>query len=282
MDDIARQLEDIRIQEQELQERAAQLKRQRLVLQKQQYGEEIKRIDAELEEPVSEINRLSTILTEQQHHIEDFEKNPRSVKGRVPKIQKQPPNQRAKAVRRTRVMNPPILVNTEPVVQLKQEVPKPTEVVIDFSSPVTNEIHDEFYSELVNDHWSNDDDGQHRITQLMYGELSPADTEKINGSDKLYEDYINGNYTPSSYVPPKPSQQGGYHAAIADHLRRRAKGTRWRPQDVEQFRPFQQERVLQKPPPVESDEEVESINQLEHLVSKASRNDHIFRHTRVE
>ena len=269
MDDITRQLHDIRIQEQELHERATQLKRQRLLLQKQQYEEEIKRIDAELEEPVSDIDRLSMLLTEQQHHIEDLEKNPRSVKSKVTKIAKQPPNQRTKVVRRTRIITPP-----EPITPPKQET------VIDFGTPVSDDMQDVFYTELISDDWVNDDDEQRRITQLMYGELSPADTEKINGSDKLYNDYINGVFTPSSYVPLKPSEHRGHQAAIADHLRRRAKGTRWRPHDAEP--PPVQPQTQIKLPLVASDDEVEFINQLDHLANKAGHDKHIFRHTRIE
>ncbi len=254
MDDITRQLHEIRIQEQELHDRALQLKRQRLLLQKQQYLEEIGRIDAELNEPVSDIDRLTSLLTNQHHHIEDLEKKPRG-----PKIAKQPPNQRTKVVRRTR---------PEPVVVTphltKQEVLKPVEMV-------ELDMRDEFYSEI------DDDDEQHRITQLMYGELSPADIEKINNSDKLYNDYINGVYTPSSY---KPSEHRGHQAAIADHMRRRAKGTRWRPHDTEPFRPLQpQEKVFPKPP---VDDEVEFINHLEHLANKTGRDNYIFRHTIIE
>lgn len=267
MNEITRQLNEICIQEQELLEKAAQLRRQRLLLQKQQYEEEIKRIDDELEvndTDASDISKLSMLLTEQHQRIENLEKNnSRKVRTTIPK---QPPNQRPKPVRRTRV------VKQEPV------PPKPCEVIIDFSNTKSEDMHNIIYSELVSDNKWVEDDEQSRINQLLYGELSPADTEKINNDDKLFQDYISGAYTPNSYTQNTIT---GHQAAIDEHIRRRMKGTRWRTTIPEPPVPHKRlwERVSDTSNTEYETKNTEFSTPLDDLVNGG---DHVFRHTKIE
>jgi hypothetical protein len=252
MDEINRQLQELKLQEQELH-------KQKLLLQKQQHEEEIKRIEAALnnqeqnvcssatQSPSADINALTQLLMQQQQRIEQLERGtpaPR-VRRTVPKL---PPSQRpARQRRRTRERSPskspepvvipepskPVVVPPKPLptpVAPPVSQPRPEHIVIDFKDfKDDNEIHDKMYSELVEE-WTTDDDEKRRINQLMYGELSQADQDKINGDDQLYQQYIAGDYTPDSYTQ---SATTGHQAAMAEHMRRRMKGTRWRQRESE-------------------------------------------------
>jgi hypothetical protein len=280
MDEINQQLQELKLQEHELH-------KQKLLLEKQQHEEEIKRIESTLRNPIQEtpdINALTQLLMNQQKRIEQLEKGGTPVRRRttVPKV---PPSQRPR--RRTREPNynnssnnksPDNNSSNNKSPELKKDSefekipwgsgfkhvytgdkttsvpPKPTRnktpgpvkttpapelnkvpnhIVIEMSEISEQDLHNTMHSELLDgfdyeDPWTEIDDEKQRINQLMFGELSAADIHQLNTDDKLYQDYIKGDYTPDSYTP---SSTASRQSAMADHMRRRQKGTRWRPEE---------------------------------------------------